>query len=608
VVRRRLLRRTLSSVLIALLVAGLAAAGLAAGAFGGFQRRAADSLLPSSQTDPRVVVVGMDQASINSELGLPPWPRSVQGELGRALEEAGAAAVVWDVLFLGATEPEADAALAAALEDITAPVLGAEVANFEPGPDNLYVADDIGGPEELATVGNTTIGHVLVTPDPADGVVRTVPLVVEHDGELVPSLSLQALRALAGEENQPVTIRPDGVQAGGRFIPTDDNHLLRLNFASGLESSTAPSVVSAIDVLEGRVSGLEGKVVFIGATDPVLGDVKLVPVDKSNTFPGVLVHANALNTMLTASYLTPVSDTQMTVWIALLALLVALAVLFLPLWLSPIVSLLVAAGYLVLSFVRFDDGHVMNLVYPFAAIVIAFVAALGVRYLTETRQRRRVSSLFAQYVPEAVASQLEESGHLDEHLDGERLDVSLFFCDLRGFTTISRTLDPSQVRRLLNAFYELTTDIILGQGGTILKFVGDEVFAVFGAPLPVEHHAQRALDCAVEIQRRGPELMEELLELDIPAIEFGIGLNTGDVVAAHVGSGRRRQYDIVGDTVNMASRLCGQAGRGEIVVMAAILDQFDDLPPIESLGPVALKGVDAPVELVKIVVEGAAAT
>jgi adenylate cyclase len=482
------------------------------------------------------------------------------------------------------------------------------VTESEPGPDNVLIADDLGRPAApIADAGNTTIGHVLVTPDPADGVVRTVPLVVEHDGVLVPSLALQALRALAGEENQPVTIRPDGVQAGGRFIPTDDDHLLRLNFATGLESGSAPSVVSAIDVLEGRVDGLEGAVVFIGATDPVLGDVKLVPVDKSNTFPGVMVHANALNTMLTASYLTSVSDTQMTVWIAFLALLVALAVLFLPLWLSPIVSLLIAAGYLVLSFVRFDDGHVMNLVYPFAAIVIAFVAALGVRYLTEIRQRRRVSTLFAQYVPEAVASQLEESGHLDEHLDGERLDVSLFFCDLRGFTTISRTLDPSQVRRMLNAFYELTTDIILGQGGTILKFVGDEVFAVFGAPLPVEHHAQRALDCALEIQRRGPELMEELRELDIPAIEFGIGLNTGDVVAAHVGSGRRRQYDIVGDTVNMASRLCGQAGRGEIVVMAAILDQFDDLPPTESLGPVALKGVDAPVELVKIVVTGAPA-
>ena len=118
---------------------------------------------------------------------------------------------------------------------------------------------------------------------------------------------------------------------------------------------------------------------------------------------------------------------------------------------------------------------------------------------------------------------------------------------------------------MLNEFYEMVTDAILSHRGTVLKFVGDEVFAVFGAPLPVDDHPQVALDSAMEIQRRAPELDAELSHLGIPPMMFGIGMNSGQVVAAHIGGGKRRQYDIVGDTVNLASRLCGQAGKGEIV-------------------------------------------
>ena len=186
--------------------------------------------------------------------------------------------------------------------------------------------------------------------------------------------------------------------------------------------------------------------------------------------------------------------------------------------------------------------------------------------------------------------------------------MSLFFCDLRGFTSLSATLEPTEVRAMLNQFYELTTEIILGAGGTVLKFVGDEVFAVFGAPLAVEHHPQVALDCAMEIQRRAPDLHEQLAYLDIPAIQFGIGMNSGDVVAAHVGGGRRRQYDVVGDTVNLASRLCGQAGRGEIVIPEIDARPPRHRAPHESMGAVQLKGLDDPVPLIRITVEAAAPT
>jgi adenylate cyclase len=602
--RARLIRRIVASLITAAVVTALAVGGLAAGAFDGFQRRAADALFPSAKADPRVAVVGMDRASIRA-LGIPPWPRSVHAQLAQRLAEAGAEVVVWDVVFLG--ERAEDLELAAGLREVEAPVLAVDIARFH-REDGLYAVDEAGGPGPTVTESSgATYGHVLVTPDPSDGVVRMIPLVVDNGGTLLPSLALQALRALRGEERQPLTIRPDGVQVGDRLVPTEEDHLLRLNFASGLDPNEKDSVISAVDVLDGKVGDrVRGKVVLIGATDPTLGDVKLVPVDKSDTFPGVMIHANALNTMLASAYLAPEGDTSTAVWIALLTLIVALAVLFLPVWLSPLVTLVIAAGYLVIAFVRFDGGRVMNLVYPFAAIVVAFVIALGIRYLTETRRRRRVSSLFAQYVPEAVARELEESGDLDEHVEGERIDVSLFFCDLRGFTTLSATLEPPQVRSLLNRFYELVTDAILTRGGTVMKFVGDEVFAVFGAPLAMEDHAQRALECAIDIQERVPGLDATLAEEGIPAVGFGIGLNSGEVVAAHVGTDRRRQYDVVGDTVNLASRLCGQARAGAIVLPEAIVDRLTDPPEMESIGAVELKGLDVPVRLMRIVVGGPA--
>jgi len=602
----KILRRFLYAIAVTAVVAVLTAGGLSQGVFGGFQRRATDSLFPSAKTDPQVVVVGIDSATIPKAGGQVPIPRAVDAQIGQTLADAGASVVVWDVVF-SAPKP-GDDLLAKALAAAPATVLSEAITAKQGTGDLLDLAKvDLAPIEALSSGRHTTIGHVLVTPDPSDGVVRTVPLVVSDHGNPVPSLALEAFRAMNGDTD-PVTVRenPQGIQTAGHFIPTEGTHLLRLNFADGLASDHAVQVVSAADVLDGNFPRTRflHKVVFVGATAPILGDSKLVPVDKSNTFPGVMIHANALNTMLTASYLKPVSHAESILWVALIALLAAMSVLFLPLWLALIV---LGVGNLIIEYVRFDQSHVMNFVYAILGQVVAFMAALGIKYLTETRQRRRVSSLFSQYVPEEVARQLEESGSLASHIEGERVDVGLFFCDLRGFTSLSSTLEPTQVRGMLNHFYDLLTEIIHSHGGTVLKFVGDEVFAVFGAPLPLANNAQATLDCAIEIQRRASELDALLADLHIPPVQFGIGMNAGDVVAAHIGGGRRRQYDIVGDTVNLGSRLCSQAGKGEIVLPEKMIERLTNKPEMESMGAVQLKGLEEPVHLFKVVVDASVA-
>jgi adenylate cyclase len=179
--------------------------------------------------------------------------------------------------------------------------------------------------------------------------------------------------------------------------------------------------------------------------------------------------------------------------------------------------------------------------------------------------------------------------------------MTVLFCDLRGFTALSESLEPSVVRTMLNHYYDQVTDVVLAMSGTLMKYVGDEVFAVWGAPLPDPDHPARALECAIAIQALTPRLNRELVELGCPEVSFGIGLNTGEAVAAHFGGGRRRQYDVVGDTVNVGARLCSQAGRGEIILSDQVLVRVPNPPEVEPVGPVALKGVSRELRLWRVV-------
>ena len=190
-------------------------------------------------------------------------------------------------------------------------------------------------------------------------------IVEAPDGQFVPSLSLAAVMQYRGV-NGPVTVRPDGVQIGDRFVPTDDQHNMLLNFSARLSDPTR--VISMADVLDGKVPDrkLAGKIVLVGAVDPTLGDNRVAPVNKATGVPGVLLHANAVNTMLTGTYLDPVSDTRHCCGSRCSRSSSASRCVMLPLWLSPVIAFLLGLAYFVWSVVRFNNGHVQNLVYPLA--------------------------------------------------------------------------------------------------------------------------------------------------------------------------------------------------------------------------------------------------
>jgi adenylate cyclase len=599
------IRRVLSVVALTLVVTAMAAVGLRAEVFAGFQRRATDSLFPSAPDDPAVAVVGFDRETIDTPGLVYPLPREQVARLIDNLKAGGASVIVFDVIYRLPSEDEADDAAMRDAIDRAGNVILAREPVIGPAEDGVYTSTEISAIAPEIARASFDIGQVHLNKDPADGISRSVPLVVSEPdrGPFVPALSLAAVMAKRGIPTSQFIVRPNGVQIGDRLVPTGDAKSMLLNFSPDLSSSA--KVISAVDVINGTVpkSKIAGKIVFVGATATTLGDVKTAPVNKSSDLPGVMFHANAANTILTGAYLEPVPDSQTLLWVALITAIIGTAVLLLPLWASILVTVLVGLGYVVFAFDRFNQGRILNFVYPSLAVILAFMGGLGLRYFGETRQRRRVTTLFSQYVPEAVAKRLVEEDRASLAMEGERLDMTVLFCDLRGFTAMAENLEPATVRVMLNEYYDRVTEVVLAMRGTLMKYVGDEVFAVWGAPLPSVDHPQRALDCAIAIQALTPGLNRTLVEQGAPEVSFGIGLNTGEAVAAHFGGGRRRQYDVVGDTVNVGARLCSAAGRGEIILSDAVLTRVSSPPQVEPVGPVELKGVSRELRLWRVVPE-----
>ncbi|MGH2676089.1 MAG: CHASE2 domain-containing protein, partial [Actinomycetota bacterium] len=395
--------RLTTSALIAAAITLSSWGGLEAGAFEGTQLRLVDALFPAITPDDRIAVVAVDEDSLGAIGQAWPWPRSIHADLVRALRAAGADLIGYDVTFAEPTDPDEDAALAAALAEGDDVVLAANAIFPRERLDDTPRAADVDRPISVFEEAAVAVAHSNVIPDP-DGVVRTLPPVIESpDFEYVPALSLALYTLDEGVEGQ-LTFRPDGWQIGDRLIPTGRAHLMDVNFSDRQEYPA----YSAVEVLDREVpaGALEGKVVLVGATALGLGDTRLTPLDKGTGEPGVFVHANALNTMLTGAFLFPDGRLAALASVFAVALLTAVAVAFLRIWASPPVALGLGAAYFLLAFSRFDDGHVMNLVYPSLSVIVAFTAALGVRYFTEERERRRVTRVFGRYVARDVVDEV----------------------------------------------------------------------------------------------------------------------------------------------------------------------------------------------------------
>jgi adenylate cyclase len=317
--------------------------------------------------------------------------------------------------------------------------------------------------------------------------------------------------------------------------------------------------VSFGDVYQHKVpaSFFKGKIVLVGATAASLQD--LHPTSTDAQMPGVEIQANAIDTILRGFPLGSVPGWMNIVLIVLLGVTVPLASLRLGVVASLGLAVALGVVFAIAVQLAFDAGVIFSFVYPLAALILSAVGSLAVRLITEAFERVRTRDLFARFVPENVVDEvLASAGGL--RLGGIQREGTVMFTDLRGFTSFAESLKPDQVINVLNHYLSEMSDAILDHGGTLVAYMGDGIMAVFGAPLPQEDHADRALATAREmLDVRLPRFNAWLREegLSEGGFRMGIGLNSGHVMSGHVGSERRVEYTAVGDTTNTASRIEG---------------------------------------------------
>ena len=577
-------RRLGLAVAVTVAVTAVLAPLVAGGQLGRLRAQLNDVQYPTGPVDERLVVVELPLAATE-------WTRSEHAALVDALADGGAVAIGYDVV-LDAPRDD-DPTFARAIREAGTVVLAGSATLSGEVVGGVARAVAVTTPAPPLADASAGVGTANVLVSRLDRNVREVPLVVERpDRRLVPALSLATVMVAEGLDPGAVTLQAGtGVGIGSRPVPTDEQRALEINWAVDWEAGRADVGsdvgVTPSQVLAGDVD-LDGAVVVVGVADPLV-DTFATPVDRTAT-PGVYVHANAVNTMLTNLYRSgPDASTTIAV-VAVLSAVLAVAGMFLRLTWVPGLAVLLLVGWQAVVNLAFQTGRNLDNLWPNVAVLLAAAGVVGARYTTEVRERRRVAGLFRQYVPDRVADDLLASARLAAAAEGTRVDVTVLFCDLRGFTATAARLAPADVRAMLEVYYDHCTRIVHDHGGTVMQFVGDEVFAVFGTPLPQDDHARRAVDAARGMQGAADRINAELGGRDVD-VAYGIGIHSGEVVAAHVGSRVHKQYAVVGTTVNVGARLCSLAGPGEIVLSRATRDLLPTTPAVDALAPVTLKGV-----------------
>jgi adenylate cyclase len=562
---------------------------------------------PRVKTVRPVSIVDIDEKSL-AKFGQWPWPRTRIADLITDLTRLGAVVIAFDVVFSepDRLNPDVAADTFRDLDEETRAKLHALPSNDQVFADAMrrsrVVLGESGLPEIIKELDKTlpVTGLAMLGEDPQrfmfefpgllrntpvlesaaggrglfsinperDGIIRRVPMIMQVQGTTMPSLSFEMLRVATGTDTIFIKTDQAGIQSigvKGFQIPTDRNGQLWVHFARNDPSIYVP----AVDVLEGSVppEKIKGKLVLIGTSAAGLNDIKTTPV--SRAMPGVEIHAQVLEAALTKSLLSqPPYGPAFEFGAALL--LGILVIVFAPMF-GPVTLVAVGALFATLLvgtswYFYAHDRLLIDFTYPLLSTTAIYLTLIFSSFVREQAQRRQIRSAFGQYLSPALVAQLAQSPE-KLVLGGEEREMTIMFSDVRGFTTISESYkhDPQGLTALMNRFLTPLTNAILARKGTIDKYMGDAIMAFWNAPLDDREHQLNACEAAVDmldridvLNKQREQEAQEGGHTYIP-LNVGVGLNTGTCVVGNMGSDLRFDYSVLGDSVNLASRLEGQS-------------------------------------------------
>jgi adenylate cyclase len=602
-----------------------------------YDLRVAATARPSAPAKD-IVLISIDDESIRRLeplIGRWPWPRLVHATVIDYLAAAGAKVIGYDILFaerdlrkfmVGDTEwtgEESDAALVESTKKAGNVVHIAEASSGELADPSRALKENLEAPALKGQVPPTGcaeprprltppfpalaeasrgIGHSLFILD-ADGPLRRLPPVVQVGDRRFPSFALAT--TMAAGTTPPLNPRIDysgncavmlpwrGPAEGGSGVPTFTSYSFYDVFYSQQQ------------IIEGQKPGIDpalfrDRIVIVGGTAAGLKDAFTTPFPQG-AIDGPEVHANMIDAFLAPRTIEPAPASVTLGLVVGSVAIVGVAGAFLNAWLTGAAGLVASAFLAWLSMTLFARGTWIQVTVPMLALVFAYVGDLAWKYFVEGREKRQIKKLFSRYVSKDVYDQLVANPSLAA-LGGARRRMTVLFSDIRGFTTMSEKGTPEEVVAQLNQLFTRMVAVVFQNRGTVDKFVGDMVMALYGAPLDDEDHAEHAVQTALAMIRTLNEMNEEWAREGKPQLDIGIGINTGEMIAGNVGSEAIMSYTVIGDAVNLGARLesLNKDYGTRIIISEATRAGLKGRYDIHPLGDVIVKGKSQPVAIFEV--------
>jgi adenylate cyclase len=585
----------------------------------------------STPAPPEIVLVTVDQGSLDAaeKQGITwPWPRQMYAPIVQFCTSAGARAVLFDIildepsrygvdddrslaealaqngrailpLFLSAEDRPEEPWEADLLQRLSLPVENRSRQTVSPYHSAVF-------PLRLLAENARDLANVAIPPD-QDGTYRRLPLLFLYGKHWLPALGLTAIRQVLGAGRFLLSDR--GLRLDDLRVPLDGSGNFLLTFYGGdkdFPRYSAFNVIQSFVALEGKgqpiydLQSFKDKIVVVGLTAAGLYDLKPTPI--RSVYPGMAIQATLAANLIHRDFRVRIAPGAALALAAGVALVTALAVIFLTsVWHLGVVTIAEGGALALAVTAAFQYNLWVDGVMFALSLGLAFAFSSVFSYATEGRQKRQVKRMFSHYMSDVLMQDLLK--HPEKlRLGGERRNLTVFFSDLAGFTSLSEQLTPEEVVTLLNRYLTAMTDIILAGGGLIDKYEGDAIMALWGAPLPQEDHAARACLTALENQNRLADLRREFEASGLPPVHSRIGINTGEMIIGNMGSSQRFDFTVIGDSVNLASRLEGASKTygTRVIISEDTYRQAAARIEVRELDLLRVKGKEVPVRIYEL--------
>ncbi len=590
------------------------------------------TIQPRETLSDSVTVVNITEEDLK-KYGQWPWPRHVMAMLHAKIADAGAILVNYNILFaepdrmsgveylksmpmtndvrqqLGQILLDTDGVFSVVLKESKRAVLMMSVKNtadanlpsttqiIEKGNVKpwLYEYEGIVAPHSKVSVGATGMGVNVTSPEP-DAVVRKMPVLIRINGKIYPSMILENVRLLNGSKRIKVIAKEHGIDevlvSKDAGIPVNHNAEMYINYAD-------PSMyvnVSATDILTDNFNEnkIKDRIVVVGLDAAGLSVLKYTP---HGLIADQNITAQALDTLLTGEYLvrTPQADTYEIVFMAFLLLLLIIVLPRTSVLLAVPLLLFVEMGVAYGAYMAYaNKGFLVDPSFIMLSVFLIWSHSVYNNFATQSRLRKQIKKQFEHYLDPGMVKKLQKDPSLLK-LGGETRNMTFLFCDIRGFTPLSEKYkgDPAGLTRLINRFLTRMTDVIISNGGTIDKFMGDCIMAFWNAPIENKKHREAAVAAAMDMIEALQHLnMQLVAEGFTDEIKIGIGINTGDALVGNMGSEQRFDYSVIGDPVNLASRLESSSKTLEktLVIGEDTRHTIETVYPFEYIDSITVKG------------------